>query len=30
VLAPVRRVLRPVRVGPVEFDLAFPVVFVAV
>ena len=30
VLGPVRRVLRPVRVGSVSFDLAFTVVFVAV
>lgn len=30
VLAPVRRVLRPVRVGSVSVDLAFTVVFVAV
>jgi YggT family protein len=30
VIAPVRRVLRPVRVGPVAIDLAFTVVFLAV
>jgi len=30
VLGPVRRVLRPVRVGSVSIDLAFTVVFVAV
>ncbi|MBW0118922.1 YggT family protein [Pseudonocardia abyssalis] len=30
VLAPVRRVLRPVRIGSVGLDLAFPVVFLAV
>jgi YggT family protein len=30
VLAPVRKVLRPVRVGSVAIDLAFPVVFLAV
>ncbi|WP_380169004.1 YggT family protein [Jannaschia sp. R86511] len=30
VLAPVRRVVPPVRVGPVSLDLAFTVVFVAV
>ena len=30
VLAPVRRVLRPVRLGSVSIDLAFTVVFVAV
>jgi YggT family protein len=30
VIAPVRRVLRPVRVGSVSIDLAFTVVFVAV
>ncbi|CAM3330485.1 YggT family protein [Kibdelosporangium persicum] len=29
VIAPVRRVLRPARVGPVSIDLAFTVVFVA-
>lgn len=30
VLAPVRRVLRPVRIGSVGLDLAFPAVFLAV
>jgi YggT family protein len=30
VIAPVRRVLRPVRVGGLSIDLAFTVVFVAV
>jgi YggT family protein len=30
VLAPVRRVVRPVRVGSVAIDLAFVIVFVAV
>lgn len=30
VLAPVRRVLRPVRIGSVSLDLAFTAVFVAV
>jgi len=30
VIAPVRRVLRPVRVGSVSIDLAFTAVFVAV
>ena len=30
VIAPVRRVLRPVRAGSVSIDLAFTVVFVAV
>ena len=30
VLAPVRRVLPPVRAGSVGFDLALPVVFIAV
>jgi YggT family protein len=30
VIAPVRRVLRPVRVGPVAIDLAFTVVFIGV
>jgi YggT family protein len=30
VLAPVRKVLRPVLVGSVAIDLAFPVVFIAV
>jgi YggT family protein len=30
VLAPVRRVLPPVRTGSVAFDLAVPVVFIAV
>lgn len=30
VIAPVRRVLRPVRVGPVAIDLAFTAVFIAV
>ncbi|MEC3954042.1 YggT family protein [Nocardia sp. CDC153] len=30
VIAPVRRVLRPVRLGGVQIDLAFTVVFVAV
>jgi YggT family protein len=30
VIAPVRRVLRPVRVGAVSIDLAFTAVFVAV
>ena len=30
VIAPVRRVLRPVRLGPVSLDLAFTVVFLAV
>ncbi|GEL20369.1 YggT family protein [Pseudonocardia asaccharolytica] len=30
VLAPVRRVLRPVQVGPVAIDLALPVVFILV
>lgn len=30
VIAPVRRVLRPVRVGEISIDLAFTVVFVAV
>ncbi len=30
VLAPVRRVLRPVRVGSVSIDLAFTAVFIAV
>ncbi|MFC4942495.1 YggT family protein [Pseudonocardia sp. GCM10023141] len=30
VLAPVRRVLKPVRIGDVQLDLAFTVVFVAV
>jgi YggT family protein len=29
VLAPVRRVLKPVRVGSVQIDLAFTVVFIA-
>jgi YggT family protein len=29
VIAPVRRVLRPARVGPVALDLAFSVVFIA-
>jgi YggT family protein len=29
VIAPVRRVLNPVRLGDVQIDLAFPVVFVA-
>lgn len=29
VIAPVRRVLKPVRIGSVQFDLAFTVVFVA-
>jgi YggT family protein len=29
VIAPVRRVLRPVRAGGVAFDLAFTVVFIA-
>jgi len=29
-IAPVRRVLKPVRVGPVAIDLAFTVVFLAV
>ncbi|APB00065.1 YggT family protein [Nocardia seriolae] len=30
VIAPVRRVLRPVRLGGVQIDLAFTVVFIAV
>jgi YggT family protein len=30
VIAPVRRVLRPVRLGGVSIDLAFTVVFLAV
>jgi YggT family protein len=30
VIAPVRRVLPPLRVGPVAIDLAFTVVFLAV
>jgi YggT family protein len=30
VIAPVRRVVRPLRVGSVSVDLAFTVVFVAV
>jgi YggT family protein len=30
VIAPVRRVVRPVRLGPVSIDLAFTAVFVAV
>jgi YggT family protein len=30
VIAPVRRVVKPVRVGSVSIDLAFTVVFVAV
>ena len=30
VIAPVRRVLRPVRIGTVSLDLAFTVVFIAV
>ncbi|MCU1614243.1 MAG: hypothetical protein JWO98_1783 [Frankiales bacterium] len=30
VIAPVRRVLRPVRVGPMAIDLAFTVVFLGV
>jgi YggT family protein len=30
VIAPVRRVLKPVRIGPVALDLAFTAVFVAV
>jgi YggT family protein len=30
VIAPVRRVLRPVRLGPVAIDLAFTAVFLAV
>ncbi|MBB5915713.1 YggT family protein [Nocardia transvalensis] len=30
VIAPVRRVLKPVRLGTVAFDLAFTVVFLAV
>jgi YggT family protein len=30
VLAPVRRVLKPVRIGSVQLDLAFTVVFLAV
>jgi YggT family protein len=29
VLSPVRRVLKPVRVGSVQIDLAFTVVFIA-
>lgn len=29
-IAPVRRVLKPVRIGPVAIDLAFTAVFVAV
>jgi YggT family protein len=29
VIAPVRRVLRPVRAGGISFDLAFTVVFIA-
>jgi YggT family protein len=30
VLAPVRRVLRPVRIGPVSLDLAMPALLIAV
>ena len=30
VIAPVRRVVRPVRLGPVAIDLAFTVVFIGV
>jgi YggT family protein len=30
VIAPVRRVVRPVRLGPVSIDVAFTLVFVAV
>jgi len=30
VIAPVRRVLKPVRIGPVALDLAFTAVFLAV